>query len=58
MGRGRADDPVHLPGHARPHRKGWLWWVAAGIVGLAGALLAWKAQIMQDATEGQSPEDK
>jgi len=38
--------------------KGWPWWVAAGIVGLAGALLAWKAQIMQDATQGQSPEDK
>jgi hypothetical protein len=30
--------------------------VAAGAVGLAGAVLAWKAQIMQDATEGQSPE--
>jgi len=38
--------------------KGWPWWAVAGAVGLVGALLAWKAQIMQDATEGQSPEDK
>ncbi len=38
--------------------KGWPGWAVAGIVGLVGALLAWKAQIMQDATEGQSPEDR
>ena len=38
--------------------KGWPGWAAAGTVGLAGTILAWKAQIMQDATEGQSPEDR
>jgi len=56
MGRGRAHDPVHLPGGGRPHPERMALVVAAGAVGLAGAVLAWKAQIMQDATEGQSPE--